>query len=398
MLARISTPRLVLAAILAIFVYGVIAAMLGTILPSLSARFGLTPAQNGNIALAQALGLIIASVSAGPLIDNKGKKTGLVIGLALIAIALFALPSAGGYRSLMALLFLLGFGGGIIVTAANALASDIDEQRRASVLNLLNLFFGLGGLATPLLGVLLGSGAAKLAYTAAVLTAATLILHATTPMPAPSGERGFKGAKAGQLMGRGLLWLLSLLLFLYVSCEVGMWNWLTRHLIAQGIPEATALSILSLGFALGLLIGRVVVSRILIKIAAPTVTLAAAVLMALTTFWILQTTNATGAWIAVFCAGLAMAPVYPTTLAMVGDAFPKATGTAMGIVITCGWIGLAVSSRIIGAIAGDDPKRLKTALLVLPVSSAAMVLLNLILRAMLAKARSAAQPISPRRP
>ena len=54
---------LITAAILAIFVYGMIAAMLGTILPDLSKRFNLTPKQNGNIALAQAIGLIIASVS-----------------------------------------------------------------------------------------------------------------------------------------------------------------------------------------------------------------------------------------------------------------------------------------------------------------------------------------------
>ena len=40
---------LILAAILALFVYGMIAAMLGTILPALSTRFQLTPKQNGNI-------------------------------------------------------------------------------------------------------------------------------------------------------------------------------------------------------------------------------------------------------------------------------------------------------------------------------------------------------------
>ena len=42
------------------------------------------------------------------------------------------------------------------------------------------------------------------------------------------------------------------------------------------------------------------------------------------------------------------------------------TGTAIGFVITCGWAGLAVSSRIIGAIAGGDPLRLKKALLLIP--------------------------------
>lgn len=53
---------LIFAAVLAIFVYGMIAAMLGIILPELSDRFHLTPAQNGTIAFSQALGLIIASV------------------------------------------------------------------------------------------------------------------------------------------------------------------------------------------------------------------------------------------------------------------------------------------------------------------------------------------------
>jgi len=89
------------------------------------------------------------------------------------------------------------------------------------------------------------------------------------------------------------------------------------------------------------------------------------------TYLMLRTRDAVQAWILVFCAGLAMAPVFPTTLAIVGNTFTHLTTTAMGIVITCGWIGLAVSSRIIGSIAGDDPKRLKKALLLLPGMAAA---------------------------
>jgi len=72
-----------------------------------------------------------------------------------------------------------------------------------------------------------------------------------------------------------------------------------------------------------------------------------------------------------------MAPVFPTALAITGTAFPHMTGTAIGFVITCGWAGLAVSSRIIGAIAGGDPLRLKKALLLIPASSVLMVALNL---------------------
>jgi fucose permease len=373
---------LIVAAIMAIFVYGMIAAMLGTILPDLSDRFKLTPKQNGTIALAQAFGLIIASVSIGPLIDTQGKKVGLVLGLSLITIALFLLPKSKGFGQIALYLFVLGIGGGMLVTGGNALVSDINPERRGTTLNLLNLFFGLGGLATPFISAnLLQRNSIKLCYLVATLTALTLVVHSLTPMPPPIGTSSFQLSEASELLGSPVLWLLAAMLFVYVAAEVGVWNWLARHLIAQGIPEARALNILSLGFALGLLLGRVAVSPILITVPAATVTLAAAVLMAITTYVMLQTKSPGVAWVMVFLAGVAMAPVFPTTLAMVGDRFTARTATAMGIVITFGWIGLAVSSRVIGAIAGTDPKRLKTALLVLPGASVLMILINLALRA-----------------
>jgi len=113
--------------------------------------------------------------------------------------------------------------------------------------------------------------------------------------------------------------------------------------------------------------------------------------MAVTTYAMLQVSSPFMAGVIVFLAGVAMAPVFPTTLAMVGDAFPKMTATAMGIVITFGWVGLAVSSRIIGAIAGDDPARLKTALLVLPAASILMILVNLAIRPLMARKAASAK-------
>jgi fucose permease len=375
---------LIFAAILAIFVYGMTAAMLGTILPDLSERFHLTPAQNGTIAFAQALGLMIASLCVGPLLDSQGDKIGLILGLVCIAVALFALPRSGGYGSIVSLLFLLGVGGGIVVTGANALSSAASPEHRATALNLVNLFFGLGGLATPLLSAnLFKKDSFRLCYAIAAVTVVTLIVHVLTPMPGPAGNAAFVLGDVGPILGRPLLLLLGFFLFLYVGCEVGVWNWLPRHLIAQGIPESRALNILSLGFALGLLVGRVGVSPILIHVPAIEVMLAASILMAATTLLMLRTTKPGPAAVFVFLAGVSMAPVFPTTLAIVGTAFPRMTGTAIGFAITCGWAGLAVSSRIIGAIAGDDPKRIRTALLLIPGSAVLMIGLNLAIQSAL---------------
>ena len=375
---------LIFAAILAIFVYGMIAAMLGTILPELSERFHLTPTQNGTIAFVQALGLIIASLGVGPLLDTQGDKVGLILGLACIAAALFLLPRSSGFRSILLLLFLLGMGGGIVVTGANALANSVSGEHSAIALNLVNLFFGLGGLATPFIAAnVFKKNTSRLCYTIASLTVMALIVQAISKMPAPSGNAQFLLANVGPILGRPLLFMLGLFLFLYITCEVGVWNWLPRHLIAQGIPESRALNILSLGFALGLLIGRVGVSPILAHAPAIDVTLGASICMAITTFLMLQTNKPGMAFVLVFIAGLSMAPVFPTTLAITGAAFPRMTGTALGFVITCGWVGLAVSSWIIGAIAGGDPRRLKKALLLFPASAVLMVVLNLAIRSAL---------------
>jgi fucose permease len=372
-------PVLIFAAILAIFVYGMTAAMLGTILPDLSDRFKLTPAQNGTIALAQALGLTIASICVGPLLDSRGDKLGLLLGLVLIAVSVFLLPRSSGYGAILILLFILGCGGGIVVTGANALANAAaTDANRAVVSNLVNLFFGLGGFATPFLSAnLLKKDSTKLCYTIVAFTVITLVVHGLTQMPSPAGGGGFAIAQAGPILSRPLLFLLSGFLFLYITCEVGVWNWLPRHLIAQGIPESRALNILSFGFALGLLFGRLGTSAIFRFMTPIQVLLAASIAMAVTTFLMLQTRKPGLAWVLVFVAGASMAPVFPTTLAITGTAFPQLSGTALGFVITCGWAGLAVSSPIIGAIAGGDPKRLKKALLLIPASAVIMIGLNI---------------------
>jgi len=372
---------LITAAILAIFVYGMIAAMLGTILPDISQRFSLTPKQNGNIALFQAIGLMIGSFCVGPLMDVEGKKVGMLLGLALVAVALFLLKGAGGYQAVVAAMSLLGIGGGIVVTAANSLNADIKPDNPAVISNWLNLFFGLGGLVTPLVSAkLFQKNPKSLTQFAGILAILGLLASFMAPFKPASGTVSFQFSAVGGLIANPVLLALCAMLFLYVACEVGVWNWLVRHLIAQGVPESKALTILSLGFALGLLVGRIIAAQILQQVDGKTVLTGAAALMAITTFLMLRSTSAGMAQGLVFLAGLAMAPVFPTTLGVVGAKFTGDTAaTAIGVAVTFGWFGLAVSSPIIGGIAGADPKGLKKALLVIPAASLAMFLVAFIL-------------------
>jgi fucose permease len=286
---------LIFAACVAIFVYGMVSSMLGTINPGLANKFHLDNIQTGYLALAQGVGFVIASVSGGALMDRKGKKIGLLLGLGLVAAALFLLANAPGYTAIIVAMVGLGIGAGTILTGANALGSDVSESKRAAVLNFLNVFVGLGGLATPFVaGNLLSGDAVRVAYAGAIITSATFVLHVLTKMPPPiRAGNGIPSQGSSAVFQRPVLYVLALIIFLYTACEFGMWNWLVKYLISRSVQESSALNILSLGFALGLLLGRVAIAPVLMKIPPLHVVLGAAVLMAITTYSVLQVSDPT---------------------------------------------------------------------------------------------------------
>jgi fucose permease len=373
---------LTIAAVIGVLVYGMIAALLGSILPDLSKRFKLGPSQMAQIALGQAVGLVLASIAVGPMLDATGHKVTLCLALALVSVGLFMLTKSAGFTTVALWMFVVGLGGGIIVAGANSLNGNIQTEFGWSgtfTANFLNLFFGLGGLLTPFIMANIFQGNAyRLVYLIAAISGVGVLINGVADLP-QAANRGGAFSTAGDLFSSGNFWLIAVLLFCYIAAEVGVWNWLVQHLIAQGVPEKSALNVLSLGFALGLIAGRLATGLLPADLNPALITAGSAALMAIATFGMLQTSGITGAGALVFLAGLAAGPMFPTSIAITQQKF-AGDNTALGLALVFGWLGLAVSSPIIGSIAGGDPKKLKTALLLLPVFSVVMVAVSLLLR------------------
>ncbi len=337
----------------------------------------------------QAAGMMLASLAAGPLVDSRGKKVGLAASLALITLALVSLPQSSSQAGMLACMGLLGLGGGSLTTSASALLSDINPARRAVILTLTKSSYGIGGFLTPMIGAtLLAGNTIALCYVISAFACALVAVIAFVAFPAAS-MRSFNLSLARPLLGKPLLYLLSFAMFFYVACEVGMFNWLPKYLVARGMPEAVALSVVSLGFALGLLVGRLAFAAVLLRVPAHVVAVISAIAMAVATSILIGVHGATAATIVAFVAGLAMAPVFPSIVATVGDRFPRATATAMGIAITSGWAGLAASSRLIGTISSKAAGGIATGMLVLPAFSAILFILTVVLWTMLKPERKA---------
>lgn len=380
---------LIFVACVVIFIYGMLASLLGTIVPSLGATLSLTNVQIGYLALSQGLGLAGTSVIAGAFMDAKGKKTGIIVGLVASLIGLAILSHPTSLQLSVIAMLILGCGGSLVIVGSNAIASDVPDAKRAATINFLNIFAGLGGFATPFVaGNLLGSDAVKSAYCGIAISALALVLALITPMPHRVAERAQDEAGNRSIFSHFILYVLAAVTFLYTACEFGIWNWFPKFLISTGMPSTRALNILSLGFASGLLVGRMVATKLLAKASPYYVTLCCCVMMGIISLSMLQMPSFAGGAPLVFLVGFVMAPIFPTTIAIVGRLFKQQAATAIGFAITCGFSGLVVSSPIIGWLSGSEPIGLGKGLLLIPVISVVMVAILMVFRGRLVAANS----------
>ena len=147
-----------LAAFFGIFIYGLLAALPGSVLPALERNQYLpNDSTVGTFLLINAAGAVLAYLLSGPVIDRAGKKPALAIGafLVIVSMVAFALVlSVVSPAASLALIFgcslVLGFGANAIVAAGHALVADVAASWRNAALNLLDICFGLGLATLPL--------------------------------------------------------------------------------------------------------------------------------------------------------------------------------------------------------------------------------------------------------
>jgi fucose permease len=108
---------------------------------------------------------------------------------------------------------------------------------------------------------------------------------------------------------------------------------------------------------------------------------------------ILATHSGVVATATLFVAGLFMASVYPTTLGVLAGRFTGAQGAALGLAITCGWLGSVAISPSLGYVA--EHRDFATAYGVVVASAAAMVLAAAVLARQTSRGTSGTAGVAP---
>jgi fucose permease len=335
------------------FVFGIVMAILGAILPTLFSEIQFNKSDAGNLFFTMNLSMLVMSLLFGPVVDRFGFKMFLAICSLLVALSFFLFTAATTYTVVLVAAVILGFGGGGLNGGTNALTSDIHPDKRAAALNLLGIFFGFGALTIPfLIGAFLSQvGLDRILLFATFLSLIPFVLFISFPFPKPKHGQGFPLRQAKKVVKHPLLWLCGALLFFQSGNEFTVGGWISTYLHEHfGLAPSTA-SFLLAGYWAAIMSGRLTSTRVVKFMKNDKLILVSAVLSLFAAILIIASPFRELSCLGVIVIGLGFAAIFPTTLAIAGETFPSFTGTAFGIIFVVALTGGMLSPWLAGQIA-----------------------------------------------
>ena len=381
-----SRRKVLWASFLALLVFGIVMAVLGSVLPSVIHKFELSLVNAGSLFLLMSMGMLAGSLVFGPVVDRYGYKGLLVVCTFLIFVAIEGIALAPSISFLRLSLLLAGLAGGALNGGANALVADISEESRGAGLSFLGIFFGIGAFSVPfILGSLLGSFSYELLIAlVGFMVLIPLIFLISISFPSPKHSQGFPIAEAKGLLRETTLLLFGLMLFIQSGLEMVISGWTATYLTeVQNLDHQKAVFLLSL-YWLALMTGRFIVGSLVIESRKQRVLYISLFISIVGTATMVVAHSPGIAVAGLVLTGLGFAAVFPLVLAFVGDAWSRLSGTAFSLVFVMALGGGTLYPWLTGIIA--EVAGLRAALMPATVSLiASVVLLGIIMRRMRVK-------------
>jgi fucose permease len=337
------SPRPVLGLLILTFLAFVVLGMahesLGVAWPSMRAALGRPVSDLGLLIAFSSLGYLLASAGYGWAHRRTGTGALLVLGAALLGIGLVAMALASGWAVVVVASVFLGLGGGLTDTGINAhaaLSFDLGS------INLLHGAYGVGATIGPLIVTISLTSGFRWRGGYGLVAGLQVLVLAMIWMRRGSWAEG-EGAlddEPGSVGRRPQMWTMLALFFLYTGVEVAAGQWAFTLLTeGRGMSPGPA-GIWVATYWGGLTAGRLglgVIGRRL----SPSRTLNGSLLVALVGLAVLWWDPAGAGVVGLPIAGLGLAAVFPTLVAV--------TPTRMGRMRSTSSIGRQLAAASLGA-------------------------------------------------
>lgn len=349
-----------------LFMYGILVAFLGAVLPGLCARLSLGTDRGGLLFSVLYFPQLVAVFAAGPLIDRYGAKPAICTGAILCGAGFAGAGLAGSYPPLAMAMLVLGVGGSLVSSASNTLVADLHPENPASALNVGHAFFGLGAAFFPAAVAVSESQMGLVpAIGVTVLLAGSIASFAwSRDFPNRPGAGPLNWRVVRGVISHPAILILSAVVLITTGLAVSIGGWLRFYLEQQfSASGRTSGLVLTLFWSLTV-IARLVSGRVLKVLRGPHLVLGCSVCTFLGLMLVTMATDCIMAVLGVIVCGLSYGPIYPTTVGSAGTHFRKFFATVFGCMQGAGLLGGMVLPVVLGWVASTASIRLGLWLLV----------------------------------
>lgn len=346
------------AACAGMLLFGIVFLSLGSATNMLAERFSLDNNAIGTLTALLPFGILAGSLVFGPVVDRFGYKWMLFAASLIVGAGLEGLAFANSKELVQLFVFLIGFGGGVLNGATNALAADVSEGERGAKLSLLGVFFGIGALTMPGTLALLSRHYSLTAIVAGIGTFVLLpvVYFALIQFPPPKQQaEKFSPAKSFVLLKDPIFLFAGLALAIQSGME-GMSNdWMTRYLKTVTLAGETAeewktqLGLVAVTGAM--VLARIILSGLLKHVKSQIILFASIAVTAMGAVLLMTSGSYFISLTAALCLGAGLAAGFPVVLSYIGDLYPTQSGTAFSTIFFVALVGNMTINKSFGALA-----------------------------------------------
>lgn len=333
---------------------GIVTVLLGPALPALSAKWALNDARAGELFTAQFLASTIGVALSGVLVPRSGYRLALVLGLLFMAAGVGALP-LGSHALGVAAVACYGVGLGLAIPACNLLVAEVNPEKRAAAVSLLNFSWSAGAVACPfLLAPFQKSGhLATFFYGLAgfVLAVALFIVQAHFPAASGAGKDPLKEAEPFWTAIRTTdAVILGILFFVYVGTENAVGGWLASYAKRLSDSAGTLWGTTPSFFFGGLLAGRGLAPLIVRRVGELRMVRGCLGVALLGLVSLLSVHSIPAVMVSASIIGLGLAAVYPITISVLSSRFGTGANRLGSVMFALAGFGAATLPWMVGVV------------------------------------------------
>ncbi len=340
------------AAFTGIFLFGVSMVLIGSVLPILKARFGMTDLEAGSLFSILPVGLLVGSVTFGPIVDKYGYRWVLSTASLFLSLGFLGIAHAANINLLSVCIFFFGAGGGVINGGGSALISDLSEGKgKITNLNWLGFFYGIGAFSMPLiLSVIDSSHYTLVIDIVGILSLFVALIFVFIGYPLVVQKEKISLKVLPLFLKNKLFMAICFYLFFQSAFEAIINNWSVSYFMKSlGIEQSNALVALSFSI-LGLVVMRFL-SGSVFKNVPPFRLIRISLILFLAGLFCLEGSGIYELRVfGMFLIGAGLSPGFPVLMGLVGNIFKEVSGTAFSFTMLIALTGNIIINYLVGIL------------------------------------------------